>query len=296
MKYLLTILLLLVANDSCSHGRWIFPSHSILSGENPEIVTFDFSISNDIFHPDNGYGGIPSEQLGLLFASDENTSFSDLKIDQRNRWSKLKVTRPDGSIHSSTPIIDFGRKSVASYKFQQDGTYQVEVDHKPIYYVTFQNQFNKRSRMFGKLTEVKGKLPEGASNIVATRLSNRVKTYVSRNKTSSSTLMPANNGLDIVFGTHPNEFFEGEETSIQLFLHGRPVTSGAAIKITPSGTRYRNQRESLVMKTDSSGQSTISWKNSGLLLIEVELANSETQDDYSQDKYALSVTVEVSQQ
>ncbi len=296
MKRLLTIFLLSLTGTAHAHGRWILPSHSILSGERPEVVTFDFSITNDIFHPDNGYGGIPSEQLELLFTSDDNTSFSELTINQRNRWTRLKVTRPDGSIHTTTPIVDFGRKSVAGYTMKQNGTYAIEVAHQPIHYVTYQNAQNKRSRMFGKLTQIKNKLPKGADKIVSSKLTNRVKTYVTRNNVTRSNLKPATSGLDILFETHPNELFIGETASVQIYLHGKPVSEGTVIKITAAGTRYRNQRNTREFKTDHLGKATIPLSYVGLSLIEVELEQLANHADFTRDKYALSVSIEISQQ
>ncbi len=296
MKPLFACLLLIAGSNLSAHGRWIVPSHSVLSGDTPEVVTFDFSISNDIFHPDRGYGGIPAEQLEVVFQSDENTSFKNLKINQRNKWTRLKVTNPDGSVTMNSPIVDFGRKSVASYKMQQNGTYRIEVSHQPVYYVTYYDVNKKRSRKFGRLTQLIDKLPKGVSKLVATRLTNRVKTYVTRNNTSDLNLKPDEEGLDIVFDTHPNEFFIGESTSAQLFLKGKPLTREAIIKITKGDTRYRNQRQTQMIKTDSNGKVKITWEQTGLSLIEVEMENEADHQDYSQDKYALSVSIEISQE
>ena len=288
--------LLLITSNVSSHGRWIVPSHSVLSGERPEVVTFDFSISNDIFHPDRGYGGIPSQQLETLFLSDENTSFKNLNINKRNRWTRLKVHKPDGSFDDSTSVVDFGRKSVAGYKMDQNGTYRVEVSHEPVYYVTYQTKQKKRARKFGRFTQIRKELPESATKIVATRLTNRVQTYVTRNSATRKNLEPASNGLDIVFDVHPNEFFKGESTEVHLFLHGKPLKKISTIRVTQGDTRYRNQRNTQSFKTDNQGKSTISWNHVGLLLIEVELANEVNDPDFTEDKFVLNTTVEVSQE
>ena len=291
-----SLVLMIVAGNALSHGRWVIPSHTVLSGDKPETVTFDFSITNDVFHPDNGYGGIPLKQLEKLFPAEKGLTSKDFEISTKQLWTKLKVSKRDGTVDTRSPVINLGRKSVSAYKMESNGTYRIEIAHKPIHYVTYRNKENKRSRQFGRLTQIREQLPKGASKIVATKLTNRVQTYVTRNEVTEDNLKPGTEGLDIIFDNHPNELFKGESTVVQLYLHGKPLLESATIKVTQGGTRYRNQRNSQTYHTNQKGNAVIEWTQPGLILVEVELEKAANHEDYTQDKYALHVTLEVSQE
>lgn len=307
MKILTTILLILVSQQALAHSRWIIPSHTILSGDKPEYVSFDFSISNDIFHPDNAYGGMPLSHLTKkAHAHSKDEGHKGKKGGDKHKpnprreammkmmaSTKFVVQTPDGQKDDSMPIVNLGRKSASAYQFTQSGTYRISIEQNPIYFVGFKNSDGSPGRMFGKLSDNKSKIPQDATNVSGTKLVNRVETFVTRNENTKETLKPIGNGLELIFDTHPNDLFVGEATSATLLFDGKPAKNGTELKVTLGGTRYRNDRDVQKLKTDKDGKIMFNWPHSGIYLIETESDREVNEDDFQKEVFALYLTLEV---
>ena len=284
MKKLIVFLLcVVVAQNSFGHGRWIKPSHTILSGEKAEVVNFDFSISNDVYHSDYSYGGIP---LNSLVENKNNKENNSPKV-------KLKVTLPDGSINTDAPIVDLYRKSVSAFKLEQSGTYRVGVMQPPIHFTWFKNEKDEWQRFWGTPTQVKDKLPENAKNLHGSKLNLRVETYITRNELTTEALAPEEKGLELVFDEHPNDLFVGETSNVTLLLNGKAVDEGVVVSMTQGGTRYRNNRNVFEAETDKKGRFEIPWKEAGMYLIQSKVEADTSHPDYAKEVFVLHVSVEV---
>ena len=304
MNNMLKILLILLSfsySAVCvAHGRWIVPSHTVVSGVKATDIALDMSISNDIFHADVAYGGIPLAKLDLGKESKKITEEKKQKIADKKKplhplvkvakSTRLNIVQPNGETTSDSSIINFGRKSVSSFRLTQDGTYRFQVTQDPIFYTTYKDGSGEPGKVFGIDDYAHSKLPIGAVHIEKVKLINRVETYVTRNQATS--LNKVGEGIEIAFHGHPNDLFAGESSKVSLLLHGEPLAL-TNITLTKGGTRYRNKREVKEIKTDAHGQASISWSEPGLYLIESEVETTLTGKEYDKEVYALYITAEV---
>lgn len=273
-----------------AHGRWVVPSHTVLSGETPEYVTFDISISNDIFYPDYAIGGYPEEKI-----TDENAAPRKvpppIKIILDS--TRLQITKPDGSVKSDYTMVDFHRKSVASALLDQDGSYRVSLEQNPIYFTWFKKADDSLGRLYGKAESVKAMLPDGAKDIRTTKLFNTVETYITRNNGSNKALSITGEGLELKYASHVNELFVGESLSFTVMFNGKVLSEGVEAHIVRNDTRYRNDRETIELKSDKKGQMKVQWQKPGLYLLEMEYERTSKEPGVETETFANYVVFEV---
>ena len=278
-----------------AHGRWIVPSHTILSGAQAEVVTFDMSVSNDFFHPDFAYGGTPVEELFLPENKKPSVNSSEPRaaiITELMGSTQLEVTTPAGVKNLDSPLVNFGRKTVASVLLDESGTYRFGIKQNPIYFTFYKDENGKRGREFGTPAMVKTFLPKNASEISGTKLINRVETYVTRNDLSQSAITPTGKGLELEFISHPNELFVGEPGKFVLLHNGKPVKRSAVV-LTFHNTRFRNDRNPIRLITASDGGVSVVWLQPGLYLLEAELEMPSKEQGIHMETFGLYVTLEV---
>lgn len=284
---------LLASHQAMSHSRWIVPSHSVLSGERPEAVTVDISISNDIFHPDYSLGGVKPASARKPAKPGKTASVEEKLEYELAASTRLRVHTPDGDKDDSTALVDLIRKTSGTVLLEQSGTYRFSVEQNPVYFTWYTTADGEKARAFGKPQQVKALLPEGAKEISGLKLINRIETFITRNELSRNTLKPTGKGLEINYLTHPNELFVGEKATFEFLLDGKPLAN-AAVKVTRGGTRYRNQRDSLALTTNDMGRINIDWPQAGLYLVESEWEQTSTEKGIENEVLGLFVTVEVS--
>ena len=165
IKVILSFCLLgLASNLTYAHGRYILPSHTLLSGKEPQYVTLSASISNDIFHPDkplgNNGGGKVNAFLEGIFRQIETT-----------------ITMPDGSQSNEIYWRAYARQSLADIKLEESGTYKVFFRQPTTSLITFKKPNGEESRILGNSMP----LPEGATDVVYHTIASQVETYISHN-------------------------------------------------------------------------------------------------------------------
>lgn len=292
-------LVALLSSQALAHSRWVVPSHTILSGEEPEVVTVDASISNDIFHPDYAFGGDSIKKVTALLRDEAHhpkmppPNSRGAIIGTLMASTQVELTAPNGTVTTDTKLVDFGRKSTAALLLDQSGTYRVGITQNPIFFTSFKHSDGKPGRAFGQLDQVKQSLPEGVKDISVLKLINRVETYITRNELNSRALKPTGHALEVVFDGHPNELFVGEEVSGVLLLNGKPAQQGTELKLTRSGTRHRNDRASLFATVDEKGAFNVTIEQPGFYLMEVEFERPAKTKDADVEMYGLYVTLEV---
>jgi hypothetical protein len=279
--YFLTILSLgilsLFTSLTHAHGRYILPSHTLLSGKEPQYVTLSASISNDVFHPDkplgNNGGGKVNPFLERIFRQIETT-----------------ITMPDGSQSNDIHWRAYARQSLADIKLEKSGTYKISFRQPTTPFTTFKQADGEESRIFGKNTS----LPKGATDRVNHTVTSRVETYISHNTPNQSALRSTGQGLELISRTHPNDLFVGESAKFQLLLNGKIVPDRTLIKLTREGTRHRNQRETTKIETSNQGRFQTNFTKPGFYLLEVELTDpGQLGSEISFHHYSLYVTLEV---
>ena len=264
-------LLAMTSMHAQSHGRWLVPSHLMLSGENPHTITVDMSISNELFKPDHG------------FLSKKPDSKQGPPV------SVLNMIGPDSTASVGLPFTYLKRKSVGAIELTQDGTHHIYLAQAPVHYTNFVRADGKPWRAWGPRHLVE--LPEGATNPKAYKMLSTINSYVSRNKLSEPKLI--GRGLELKAAEHPNDLFVGETSRFQLLFNGTPLASPTELLVVREGTRYRNDRETLAVTTNQQGWFDVSWQKPGMYLIETEIDMPSTKDDADIIRYALYTTLEV---
>lgn len=260
-----------------AHGRYILPSHTMLSGEATQPVTLTASISNDVFHPDKPLGNNGGGDVNAFLAA----MFKKLQAS---------VIQPDGTTNDAVKWHAFSRQSVADLSLAQAGTYRVSIVQPATPMVTFKKADGSGARLFGSQPT----LPEGASDIVYRTVAARVETYISHNGANRQALASVGQGIELSGDAHPNDLFVGEPARFQLLLDGKPLKQTANVQLTRGGTRHRNKREMLSVATDKEGLFTVAFQDAGFYLLEVEHeAKGEPGSGVDVRHFSLYVTLEV---
>lgn len=272
-----SILSSLLSNLTYAHGRYILPSHTLLSGKEPQYVTLSASISNDVFHPDKPLGNNGGGKVNSF-------------LDGIFRQIEAAIIMPDGSKSDGIHWRAYARQSLADIKLEESGTYKIFFRQPTTLLTTFKKSDGEESRMFGNDTP----LPKGATDIVHHTIASQVETYISHNAPNQNALKSTGKGLELIAHTHPNDLFVKEDTDFQLVLDGKPVPEGTLVNLTKEGTRHRNQRETTKIKTDSKGHFQINFTHPGFYLLDVEItAPGKPEEKVSFHHHSLYVTLEV---
>ncbi len=265
------ILNLLFQQSAYAHARWIIPSHNTLSGDKPQTITVDMSISNELFKPDHAFK--PNTGAALKRPGPPPADLQAITPDQQ--WLK------------NIPFNDFTRKSVGSITLDQSGTYRILLQQQAIQFMQFIKENGDKGRAFGSREQAD--VPTGASNIKQVTMISTIDSFVSRN--TFTPVQPLDQGLAIQPITHPNELFAGETARFSLLLNGQPLLTPISLQVVAGQTRYRNDRQVIKLKSNNKGEFNVTWPHAGLYLIEAE-TNIKTQGS-DITKYALYTTLEV---
>jgi hypothetical protein len=259
-----------------AHERFILPSHTILSGEEAQSVSFIASISNAIFHGDKPLGdngkGVVSPKLAPLF-----------------KRLKPIVISPDG-VSREMSWQAFSRFSVADTQLKQSGTYRISLVQPNVPMTTFIKADGKKGRFFGNTAKV----PSGATSIVKRTTASRVETYVSFNEPNNTALLSTGKGLELTGETHPNDLFVDEALSFQLTYLGKPLQQSTEVKVVKGATRHRNQRDEQIIETDAQGKFSLSVSQAGFYLLSANVdVKGEIGSGIDIHHHSLYVTLEV---
>ena len=275
---LLALFALTLTNTAVqAHGRYVLPSHTLLSGEAPQSVTLNASITNDIFHPDkplgNNGGGTANPFLLNIFS--HLNSF---------------ITAPDGKTHTPIELHAFTRQSTGDVTLTDSGTYRVSIEQKPTLMLTFKNADGSPNRLFGS----RDQLPEGATDVKAHLINSRVETFISNNTPTPLAKHVIGKGIELAGSAHPNDLFVGEAVNFTLLLDGKPMSAGVSAHLEYEGTRHRNQRNTQEIVTTEDGQITLNFDAAGFYLLEVDVSTPVPEDtDIDMQHSSLYLTFEV---
>ena len=247
MKRTLTLSLALAALlplSAVAHKAWLQPSQTVLAGTNPWI-TVDAAVSNDLFY----FNHVP------------------LRLDN------LVITAPDGSTVQPQNSATGKYRSVFDVELKQQGTYRIaavnsglsgswEVDGKPKHW---------RGTPATFATEV----PKDGKNLQVSQSVGRNETFVTNGSPNDTALKPTGEGLELVPVTHPNDLFAGEQATFKLHIDGKPA-AGLDVEITRGGTRYRNAQDEIKVKTDATGEFSVTWPEAGMYWMETGSEDSKT--------------------
>ncbi len=281
VKLVNKLLMMLVLNLVCAaiahgHGRYILPTHTVLSSSADETVSLLSSISNDVFHADrplgdNGKGVVP-EDFGPMF-----------------RVLKSELITPQGVIVEGPSWQSFARFSAADALIDNNGTSRIVLIQPETRMTTFINSEGRPARVFGT-----SDTPKGATKIVRRMVSSRVEVFITKNSPTDEAIRPKGTGLQLGGQSHPNDLYAGETLDFSLTFNGAPLVRPAEVSFVQEGTRHRNQRNEKKVKTDAQGAFSVTFSEPGFYLLESEVSVEGNEEDaVDVFHYSLYVTLEV---
>lgn len=218
-----------------AHRTWLLPSSTVVDGKEP-WVTIDAAVSEN------------------LFDFDANA----LKLDD------LAVLGPDGArVTPENPHTGRLRSSF-DLRLAKPGTYKASIVTESIQATYKLNGEAKRWR--GSTAAFPRDLPAGAEEVRATRLYNRLDTFVTAGKPNDGALKPSGVGLEMLPVTHPNELTAGEKATFRFLVDGKPAAN-LSLSVLPGGVRYRGTLNELRLTADAEGRFTVNWPQAGMYWI-----------------------------
>ncbi|WAJ70071.1 DUF4198 domain-containing protein [Catenovulum adriaticum] len=239
----LPLALILVTSQANAHRAWIKPSESVLSGEE-NYVTFDAAVSNTLFLP-------------------EHVAYPTKSIE---------ATGPDGKKLELENAATGKYRSTFDLKLTQSGTYRISSASAGIRAMWRDDEGNRKMwppRRGGTKGETfETAVPKNAKDLNVSFSSRRVETFVTLGELSKETLKPTNQGLELVPVTHPNDLYATETAEFIMLIDGSPAVD-AEVEVNRGAMRYRNDPETINVKTDEKGKFTVTWPKAGMYFIEV---------------------------
>jgi uncharacterized GH25 family protein len=227
---------------SHAHKAWLLPSATVLAPD--QWITVDAAVSNDLFY----FNHVP------------------LRLDS------LTVLAPDGSkLEAQNPSTGKYR-STFDVHLNQPGTYKLAILNRGVFATYQQNGADKRWR---GSAERLAEIPKDAKNLQVSESIGRIETFVTAGEPTDKAFQPANNGLELVPVTHPNDLYAGEAAKFRLLLDGKPAAN-LDVVIVPGGTRYRDQQNEMSFKADTHGEITVTWPDPGMYWLEATLQDEKT--------------------
>ena len=215
-----------------AHRAWMAPTSTSLSG-NDAWVGFDAGMSNGVFISDHA----------------------------AMRMNGLVVTAPDGSAVQPEHLMQGQYRTTFDVHLTQNGTYKVANVSGGVMASYKLNGEQKRWR--GSAAEYPAALPEGATEVQATRTASRIETFVTLNNATDGVFKPTGEGLELVPVTHPNDLAAGEAATFKLVKDGQPAAD-LEVTIARGGVRYRDNPEEMTVKTGADGAFTVTWPEAGM--------------------------------
>ena len=215
-----------------AHRAWLAPTSTVLSGTEA-WVGFDAGMSNGVFIPDH----------------------AAMRLDG------LTITAPDGSTAQAENMMRGRYRSTFDVHLTQPGTWKIANVMNGVTATYTENGEQKRWR--GQAAEFPAAIPAGAADVVATRTSSRIETFVTLGAPTDTVFTNPADGLVLIPVTHPNDLVAGESATFKL-SHDGVAASGVEVTIARGGTRYRDNPEEMTVTTGPDGAFTVTWPEPGM--------------------------------
>ena len=215
-----------------AHRAWLAPTATVLSGTDA-WVGFDAGMSNGVFIPDHAAMNL----AGLV------------------------ITAPNGSTAQAENMMRGRYRSTFDLHLSQPGTWKIANVMSGVMATYRENGEEKRWR--GAAAEYPGAIPAGATDIVATRTSNRIETFVTLGAPTDTVFTNPGDGLVLIPVTHPNDLVAGEAATFKLSIDGL-AASGVEVTVARGGARYRDTPDEMTVTTGPDGAFTVTWPEPGM--------------------------------
>lgn len=215
-----------------AHRAWLAPTSTVLSGTDA-WVGFDAGMSNGVFIPDHA----AMNMAGLV------------------------ITAPDGSTAQAENMMRGRYRTTFDLHLTQPGTWKVANVTNGVMATYKENGEEKRWR--GTAADFPGAIPAGATDVVATRTSNRIETFVTLGAPTDTVFTNPADGLVLIPVTHPNDLVAGEDATFKLSIDG-VAAAGVEVTVARGGTRYRDNPDEMTVTTGADGAFTVTWPEPGM--------------------------------
>jgi uncharacterized GH25 family protein len=221
-----------------AHRTWLLPSATLLTGKDP-LVSVDAAVSEDLFEFDTT--ALPLEGLTIT-APDGSAATAENRSSARRR-SSFDVKLPQAGTYR---IANFSETVTASYKV---GSETRRWRGAPDAYAAFVKE-----------------LPREATELQATRVQNRVETFVTYERPRVPPFTPAGVGLELEPLAAPTDLSVGDTSEFRLWLDGKPAAD-ADVTVLRGGNRYRYKLGEIALKTEAQGRFGLQWPEAGRYLV-----------------------------
>ena len=246
-----------------AHKAFLVPSTTVLSDGGDAWVTFDASVSNDLFY------------------------FNHHALD----LDRLVVTGPDGKPVAAENKNTGKWRSTFDVHLTQPGTYRVAIENGGLF-ASYVDAKGEKQRWRGSADKL-GEIPAGAKDVVISESQNSVNTYVTLGKPSDGALKASGRGLEFAPVTSPNDLYAGEAAKFRFLLDGKPAKD-LKVTIIPGGTRYRDKQDEIAATTDANGEFSVTWPAPGLYWLSASLDKQKpTEPKAKERRLGYVVTLEV---
>ena len=215
-----------------AHRAWMAPTATVLSGTDA-WVGFDAGMSNGVFIPDHAAMNL----AGLM------------------------ITAPDGSTAQAENMMRGRYRSTFDLHLTQPGTWKVANATSGVMATYKLDGEEKRWR--GQAAEFPAAIPAGATDVVATRTSSRIETFVTLGAPTDTVFTNPADGLALIPVTHPNDLAAGEAATFKLSIDGLPAAN-VEVTVARGGARYRDNPEEMTVTTGPDGAFTLTWPEPGM--------------------------------
>lgn len=245
-----------------AHKRWLMPTDFSLS--DAEIVTVDFTASNNLFYVDKG---MPLEGLAVISPEGE----------------EVPIANP----------VEGERRSSFDVNIEHEGTHRLLVRGDPVYFLSYRAPgASKPHYERGPLEWLKAQVPDGATEVGFAESTALIETYVTLGAPSAPAALSGNRGITLQTVTHPSELYSDEAAEFVVLLHGKPA-GGQRVTIVPEGTRYRDSLSESHFVSDAGGRVLVEWQGPGRYLLEIAMEEPGQGGDFSVYYHNYFLTVEV---
>ncbi|NHC05958.1 DUF4198 domain-containing protein [Azonexus fungiphilus] len=242
LKFVAAVVASLGLQQAQAHDIWLEPSSTVLSKAG--YITVAAAAGNDKFV----YNHAPLRGL-----------------------EHLAAIAPDGSKVAPENFMQGKLRSVLDLNLAQTGTYRLTMASGGVMASWKEGGESKRFR--GNAEAFAKNVPAGAEDLKVSESLGRLETFVTVGKPTPLTATGV--GLEMVPLTHPNDLVAGEVAVFRFDLEGKPAKD-LEVVLVRGGTRYRDQKEEIKLKTDAEGKISVKWPQPGLYWLDVDAQDAKT--------------------
>ncbi len=243
---------LLLSPAAQAHKRWLLPSHTVVS--EPQWVTVDASVSNDIFDVDRPYP-----------------------------LNALEAVGPDGEPATVENRLEGHRRSVFDLHLTQPGSYRLTLPGQSYFLSWQQDGETQRRRGWDGADALLAEVPDDAEQVALSETHSRLETFITVGAPNTKALKASGQGLELEPLTHPNDLYQGESARLRFLVDGEPA-EGVEVELVPAGTRYRDSQDHWTLTSNDKGEITVDWPGPGRYYLEAGFADDRAEHPKAQQR------------